>query len=83
MMVAMVCGVEARSPLIHQIRDVRETIALIRDAAVPDPRDRAPGCPEPLAALLGRALAADPGARPATATELRRDLEHLHSRLAR
>ena len=58
-------------------RGLEETLDRIRRGQLEDLRHRAPGCPEPVARLLARALHLDPGRRPASAAALESELRAL------
>jgi serine/threonine protein kinase len=48
---------------------IPQTVSLIENAAVRDPRELRPDCPQAIAAFLGSALAADRGRRPRSALD--------------
>jgi hypothetical protein len=58
---------------------LEETLKRVRRASVPDMRQWAPECPEPVAGFFSRALHRDPRRRPASATALAQELRDLIS----
>ncbi len=62
--------------------DVKEVLGRIRGMRIPDVRQKAPGCPEPLALLLGAELARDRGRRAATGLELAARLDRVRAAIA-
>ncbi|MBK6690048.1 MAG: serine/threonine protein kinase [Deltaproteobacteria bacterium] len=55
--------------------DLIEALVRVAKADAPNPRRFAPDVPEPVAAVIGRALCRDPAGRPGTAAELASALE--------
>jgi serine/threonine protein kinase len=60
-------------------KSLKEILAAHIEQPPPDIRTFRPGIPEPLAILLGRMLAKDPGGRPAAAAELRKLFEGIEA----
>jgi hypothetical protein len=61
----------------HPLREAASTACRRSDLQPPDVRTFAPGCPDPLAEFLGRALHFDPRVRPHSAGEMRQHLAAL------
>jgi serine/threonine protein kinase len=69
---------EALSGLNPMVRaTVKETLACVRTASVPDIREWVPDCPEVMAAFFNDALAKDRSRRPAMASEMAARLQRV------